>query len=226
MALKLDGYIRVSRIGGRAGEGYISPGVQREGIKRYASELDGEVVAWQDDQDYSGGNTDRPGFQTILDRLEAGLTDGITPSESRWVSITVSRPGDRAYGGVVPEPDLLDSASWTSPPGGAVWLPWLEKSPLAGGLPPLPGTVDPGSADPSAFGPPSFVPLSASGSADPSAFGPPSFVPPSAPRSRCRRSSVRGTCRRSLPSWSPRLSRSCRSGWPSRRPSHNPRRTG
>lgn len=75
--LLLDGYIRVSRIAGREGEGYISPDVQRESIERYAAELGGEIVAWFDDQDYSGGNTDRPGFQKILRRLEQRETDGI-----------------------------------------------------------------------------------------------------------------------------------------------------
>ncbi|HET7590374.1 MAG TPA: recombinase family protein [Solirubrobacterales bacterium] len=75
--LRLDGYIRVSRVGGREGEGYISPDVQRDAITGYASELGGSIVAWHDDQDYSGGNTQRPGFRAMLDRLEAGLTDGI-----------------------------------------------------------------------------------------------------------------------------------------------------
>lgn len=75
--LRLDGYVRVSRVGGRAGEGYISPAVQREAIEGYAGELGGEIVAWHDDQDFTGGNADRPGFQAILERLRAGETDGI-----------------------------------------------------------------------------------------------------------------------------------------------------
>jgi hypothetical protein len=56
MSLRLDGYVRVSRVGGREGEGYISPSVQREAISNYAAELDGEIVAWHQDEDYSGGN--------------------------------------------------------------------------------------------------------------------------------------------------------------------------
>ncbi len=75
--MRLDGYIRVSRVGGREGEGYISPDVQRESIEAYASELGGSIAAWHDDQDFSGGNTERPGFQAMLDRLEAGDSDGI-----------------------------------------------------------------------------------------------------------------------------------------------------
>jgi DNA invertase Pin-like site-specific DNA recombinase len=75
--LRLDGYVRVSRVGGREGEGYISPDVQRDAIAAYVKELDGSIVAWHDDQDFSGGNTERPGFQAMLERLEAGETDGI-----------------------------------------------------------------------------------------------------------------------------------------------------
>jgi site-specific DNA recombinase len=77
VALRLDGYVRVSRVGGREGEGYISPSVQREAIEAYAKELDGKVVAWHDDQDYSGGNTERPGFQAALERLREDRTDGL-----------------------------------------------------------------------------------------------------------------------------------------------------
>jgi len=77
VSLKLDGYIRVSRVGGRQGEGYISPKVQREAIEKYAAELDGEIVAWHQDEDYSGGNTDRPDFQAALERLRDGASDGI-----------------------------------------------------------------------------------------------------------------------------------------------------
>jgi DNA invertase Pin-like site-specific DNA recombinase len=75
--LRLDGYIRVSRVGGREGEGYISPDVQRDSIEAYAAELGGTIVAWHDDQDFSGGNTERPGFQAMLERLDAGITDGM-----------------------------------------------------------------------------------------------------------------------------------------------------
>jgi site-specific DNA recombinase len=77
VALDLDAYIRVSRVGGRAGEGYISPDVQREAIEGYARDLGGAIVAWHDDQDYSGGNVERPGFQQVLERLRDGETDGI-----------------------------------------------------------------------------------------------------------------------------------------------------
>jgi len=67
----------VSRVGGREGEGYISPDVQRDAINAYAAQMGGVIVAWHDDQDFSGGNTERPGFQAMLNRLEERETDGI-----------------------------------------------------------------------------------------------------------------------------------------------------
>lgn len=67
----------MSRVGGREGEGYISPAVQREAIEAYARELGGAVVAWHDDQDLSGGNVERPGFQAALTRLRGRDTDGV-----------------------------------------------------------------------------------------------------------------------------------------------------
>lgn len=75
--MRLDGYIRVSRIGDREGEGYISPAVQRDAISAYAGELGGEIIHWGDDQDFSGGTLDRPAFQASLERLREGVTDGL-----------------------------------------------------------------------------------------------------------------------------------------------------
>lgn len=75
--MNVDGYIRVSRVGGRAGDGYISPDIQRERIQAYATELGATISEWHTDEDYSGGNIDRPGFQRALARIEAGETGGI-----------------------------------------------------------------------------------------------------------------------------------------------------
>jgi DNA invertase Pin-like site-specific DNA recombinase len=74
---KVDGYIRVSRIGGRAGDGYISPQVQREQIEAFASLIGVTIDQWHDDQDLSGGNADRPGFLEVVRRIEARETGGV-----------------------------------------------------------------------------------------------------------------------------------------------------
>jgi hypothetical protein len=44
--MKLDGYIRVSRVGGRSGDSFISPDLQRQQIARHAQLHGHEVIAW------------------------------------------------------------------------------------------------------------------------------------------------------------------------------------
>jgi site-specific DNA recombinase len=59
MSLRLDGYVRVSRVGVRRGEGYIPPAFQRETIEGHARELGGGIAAWRQDENSSGGNAER-----------------------------------------------------------------------------------------------------------------------------------------------------------------------
>ncbi len=49
MKQRVDGYVRVSCIGGRAGDGYISREVQREQISAFAGLMGVEIDAWHDD---------------------------------------------------------------------------------------------------------------------------------------------------------------------------------
>ena len=42
--LRLDGYIRVSRVGGREGESFISPEVQREQIETWARLMNAQII--------------------------------------------------------------------------------------------------------------------------------------------------------------------------------------
>src|SRR6478735_5063185 len=74
---KLDGYIRVSRVGGREGDSFVSPQLQRERIEAAARNAGAEIVEWHQDLDQSGGNAERPGFVRVLERVEAGETDGV-----------------------------------------------------------------------------------------------------------------------------------------------------
>jgi site-specific DNA recombinase len=75
----LAGYIRVSRIGGRKGEGFTSPDEQKAAIEAYAAEIGLRVAsdAWVDDKDRSGGNFDRPGWENIVRRIESGELGGV-----------------------------------------------------------------------------------------------------------------------------------------------------
>jgi DNA invertase Pin-like site-specific DNA recombinase len=72
-----DGYIRVSRRGGREGESFISPDVQRERIAKWAQANGVEIVQWWEEIDQSGAKLDRPMFQEALARCERGETGGI-----------------------------------------------------------------------------------------------------------------------------------------------------
>ncbi len=74
---RMDGYIRVSRVGTRAGDSFISPQVQREQIEGWAKLKGVEVAAWHEDLDQSGGKLDRPGLDALLARIEASDTEGV-----------------------------------------------------------------------------------------------------------------------------------------------------
>jgi DNA invertase Pin-like site-specific DNA recombinase len=72
------GYIRVSRVGGREGESFISPDVQAESIHRWCTahslEL-GEVVV---ELDVSGGKTaEERELGRLIEACEAGELEGV-----------------------------------------------------------------------------------------------------------------------------------------------------
>lgn len=75
--MDLDAYIRVSRVGKRSGESFISPQIQRERCEGVALAGGHRIIAWHEDLDESGGKADRPGFQKALERIESGQTAGI-----------------------------------------------------------------------------------------------------------------------------------------------------
>jgi site-specific DNA recombinase len=74
---RMDGYIRVSRVAGRSGPGYISPTVQREQIEGWAKLRGVEIPLCHEDFDQSGGKLDRPGLNALLARIESGETEGV-----------------------------------------------------------------------------------------------------------------------------------------------------
>jgi DNA invertase Pin-like site-specific DNA recombinase len=73
----LDGYVRVSQVGGRAGETFISPEVQREEIKRWATRHGAVIAHVFQEMDVSGARRDRPMLQAALERVERGESRGI-----------------------------------------------------------------------------------------------------------------------------------------------------
>ena len=75
-ALTLDGYIRVSRVGGREGEGFISPDLQADAITTWATRHGHTLTLHPPELDVSGGTMRRPVFDQILDRIRTGQSDG------------------------------------------------------------------------------------------------------------------------------------------------------
>lgn len=74
---RVDGYVRVSRVQGREGPSYQSPTNQRAAIERWATYRNLAIAEWHVDEDQSGGTQNRPGLNTVMDRIEAGETDGV-----------------------------------------------------------------------------------------------------------------------------------------------------
>jgi len=75
--LQLDGYIRVSRVGGRVGESFISPEVQQEQIETWARLMNAQIIEWHTDLDQSGGTMARPAFQEAYERVLRKETGGL-----------------------------------------------------------------------------------------------------------------------------------------------------
>lgn len=76
-ALRLDAYIRVSKVAGRTGESFISPAVQRERIESWG-QLNGAQLTWHEPElDVGGGTMRRPVFDRIMERVRSGESDGV-----------------------------------------------------------------------------------------------------------------------------------------------------
>lgn len=75
--LPLDGYVRVSRVGSRKGEGFISPDVQEQAILDWAKRNGREVIVRPHELNVSGGTMDRPIFNELMERVRAGQSGGI-----------------------------------------------------------------------------------------------------------------------------------------------------
>jgi len=74
--LRLDGYVRVSKVGGRSGEGFISPDVQADAIRQWAGDRH-VLTIHEPELDRSDGTMNRPIFNQVLDRIRSGDSDGI-----------------------------------------------------------------------------------------------------------------------------------------------------
>ena len=73
----IDGYVRVSQLRGREGESFISPVVQGEQIRAWASMRGARVGSVFEELDVSGARADRPLLEEALSRIESGASDGL-----------------------------------------------------------------------------------------------------------------------------------------------------
>jgi len=97
--MKLLGYVRVSRVGGREGESFQSPRQQREIIEAYALAHGHDVQFLDPDLDESGKGLNRPAMKEALRLLDAGKADGIIAARLDRLTRRVSDLGrllDRA----------------------------------------------------------------------------------------------------------------------------------
>jgi DNA invertase Pin-like site-specific DNA recombinase len=85
--------VRVSRVGKRKGESFISPDEQRSKIEQWARLRGVEIGHWETDLDQSGGTQQRPGFRRIMERIESGATDGIVVAKLDRFARTVWEAG-------------------------------------------------------------------------------------------------------------------------------------
>lgn len=88
--MKVIGYVRVSQVGKREGDSFLSPMLQREKIEAYVKSKGWKLVDVVEDMDQSGGTIDRPGFQSVLSRIEAGEAQGIVTAKLDRFARTVS----------------------------------------------------------------------------------------------------------------------------------------
>lgn len=73
----VDGYVRVSQVGGRSGQRFISPSVQREQIAGWVA-LNGHVLGEIfEELDESGSRVDRPLLSEAVARIERGESQGL-----------------------------------------------------------------------------------------------------------------------------------------------------
>lgn len=75
--MELDGYIRVSRVAGRSGDSFISPGEQKERVAAWAKSQGHSIEQWHEDLDQPGSKSNRPGLIAAMKRIEGDASAGL-----------------------------------------------------------------------------------------------------------------------------------------------------
>lgn len=122
---RMEGYVRVSRVGGREGDSYTSPAVQQEAIENWARRNNVELVRVVKEEDVSGQKAVKErALDALIRRCEEGASDGVIVNkldrfgrDQAETHIAVKRLRD-AGARLVAVADGYDSAA----PGGQVLL--------------------------------------------------------------------------------------------------------
>jgi site-specific DNA recombinase len=73
----VDGYVRVSQMGGRSGESFLSPTLQREQIEGWAKRHGALIDVVFEELDVSGARRDRQKLLAAIERVERGESDDL-----------------------------------------------------------------------------------------------------------------------------------------------------
>src|SRR5215217_1111371 len=73
----IDGYVRVSQVGARSGERFISSSLQREQIEHWVMARGYVLGELFEELDESGARGDRPLLEEAIARIERGDSQGI-----------------------------------------------------------------------------------------------------------------------------------------------------
>ena len=74
---RLDAYVRVSEVRGRAGETFISPDTQKDKIRDWARYKGHEIAEYHEELDVSGRKANRPVLDEVMRRIRDGESDGV-----------------------------------------------------------------------------------------------------------------------------------------------------
>ncbi len=128
--MRFGGYVRVSKVGGRAGDRFLSPKLQHERIQGWCDANGHELAVLVEDLDVSGGRDDRDQLLTLVERVERGHLQGLVVAtldrfgRSLPFAIALIDRIDKAGGQFVSVADGLD----TRTPYGRLALNIISRS--------------------------------------------------------------------------------------------------
>jgi DNA invertase Pin-like site-specific DNA recombinase len=130
--VRLDAYVRVSKVAGRSGESFISPDLQSQQIEEYAKRHGHTLTLHEPELDVSGARMRRTVLDRILTRIRSGETDGIIVAKlNRFArslvgGLTVIREIQDAGGALVTVAENIDFSTRSGRTYGNILLSLAE----------------------------------------------------------------------------------------------------